>query len=87
MSGPKGLHSAQSRLAALRSSLEECGIASNPAWLVEGDDIMEGGIESMDRLLKSKHLPTAVMCSNDMTAIGVLHSPTGLASGCRTICR
>ena len=34
---------------------------------------MEGGIEAMDRLLKSGHLPTAVMCSNDMTAIGVLH--------------
>jgi DNA-binding LacI/PurR family transcriptional regulator len=28
----------------------------------------------MDRLLKSRHLPTAVMCSNDMTAIGVLHT-------------
>ena len=34
---------------------------------------MEGGIEAMDRLLKSRHRPTAVMCSNDMTAIGVLH--------------
>jgi DNA-binding LacI/PurR family transcriptional regulator len=27
----------------------------------------------MAGLLKSRHLPTAVMCSNDMTAIGVLH--------------
>jgi LacI family transcriptional regulator len=27
----------------------------------------------MEQLLKSKHMPTAVMCSNDMTAIGVLH--------------
>jgi LacI family transcriptional regulator len=34
---------------------------------------MEGGIEAMDCLLKSGHLPSAVMCSNDMTAIGVLH--------------
>ena len=73
ISGPKRLHSAQSRLAAFTSSLEECGIASNPAWLVEGNHTMEGGIEAMDCLLKSGHLPTAVMCSNDMTAIGVLH--------------
>ena len=73
ISGPKRLHSAQSRLAAFTSSLEECGIAPNPAWLVEGDHTMEGGIEAMDGLLKSRHLPTAVMCSNDMTAIGVLH--------------
>jgi DNA-binding LacI/PurR family transcriptional regulator len=34
---------------------------------------MEGGIASMDRLLSMKKMPTAVMCSNDMTAIGVLH--------------
>src|SRR6202012_2245886 len=73
ISGPQRLHSAQSRLAAFTSSLEECGIASNPAWLVEGNHTMEGGIEAMDRLLKSRRLPTAVMGSNDMTAIGVLH--------------
>src|SRR3984885_750373 len=73
ISGPRRLHSAQSRLAAFTSSLEECGIASNPAWLVEGNHTMEGGIEAMDYLLKSGHLPSAVMCSNDMTAIGVLH--------------
>jgi DNA-binding LacI/PurR family transcriptional regulator len=73
ISGPKRLHSAQSRLAAFTSSLEECGIVSNPAWLLEGDHTMEGGIDAMDCLLKSGHLPTAVMCSNDMTAIGVLH--------------
>ena len=54
ISGPKRLHSAQSRLAAFTSALEECGIASNPAWLVEGNHTMEGGIEAMDCLLKSK---------------------------------
>ncbi len=30
-------------------------------------------MEAMEQLLKSKQRPTAVMCSNDMTAIGVLH--------------
>jgi len=73
ISGPKRLHSAQSRLAAFSRSLEECGIVADPARIVEGDHTMEGGIEAMDSLLKSRHRPTAVMCSNDMTAIGVLH--------------
>jgi DNA-binding LacI/PurR family transcriptional regulator len=73
ISGPRRLHSAQSRLAAFSRSLEECGIVADPAWIVEGDHTMEGGIEAMDSLLKSKQRPTAVMCSNDMTAIGVLH--------------
>jgi DNA-binding LacI/PurR family transcriptional regulator len=73
VSGPKRLHSAQSRIAAFSKSLAECAIVADPAWIVDGDHTMEGGIAAMDRLLKSKHLPTAVMCSNDMTAIGVLH--------------
>jgi DNA-binding LacI/PurR family transcriptional regulator len=73
ISGPKRLHSAQSRTSAFSKSLAECAIVANPAWILEGDHTMEGGIDAMDRLLKSKHLPTAVMCSNDMTAIGVLH--------------
>jgi DNA-binding LacI/PurR family transcriptional regulator len=73
VSGPKRLHSAQSRIAAFSKSLTECAIVAAPEWIVEGDHTMEGGTDAMDRLLKSKHLPTAVMCSNDMTAIGVLH--------------
>ena len=34
---------------------------------------MEGGIAAAEKLFTSPRLPTAVMCSNDMTAIGVLH--------------
>jgi DNA-binding LacI/PurR family transcriptional regulator len=73
ISGPVTLHSAQSRRAAFSVSLKECGIAPHPSWIVEGDHTMEGGIACMEKLLDSKIIPTAVMCSNDMTAIGVLH--------------
>jgi DNA-binding LacI/PurR family transcriptional regulator len=73
ISGPIKLHSAQSRQTAFSASMKECGIASEPEWIIEGDHTMEGGVAAMDRLLASKKLPTAVMCSNDMTAIGVLH--------------
>ena len=34
---------------------------------------MEGGMAATERLLSKKTLPTAIMCSNDMAAIGVLH--------------
>src|SRR3984957_2018589 len=71
--GPKRLHSAQSRQSAFMSSLEECGMTCNPAWVIEGDHTLEGGVQARDQLLKSKSRPAAVMCSNDMTAIGVLH--------------
>lgn len=75
ISGPVTLHSAQSRLSAFSTSLRECSIVLHPEWIVEGNHTMEGGIAAMERLLaaNAKKMPTAVMCSNDMTAIGVLH--------------
>jgi len=73
VSGPMQLHSAHSRLDAFHVSLNECGITPNPEWLIEGDHTLNGGIDAMETLLSRKKLPTAVMCSNDMTAIGVLH--------------
>jgi DNA-binding LacI/PurR family transcriptional regulator len=73
VTGPMHLHSAQSRLKAFSRSLEECGIKPDPAWILEGDHTLEGGMAAMERLLAANHMPTAVMCSNDMTAIGVLH--------------
>ncbi len=73
ISGPMRLHSAQSRLAAFSKSLTECGIAINQDWIVEGDHTLEGGIVAAEKLLGNTKLPSAVICSNDMTAIGVLH--------------
>jgi DNA-binding LacI/PurR family transcriptional regulator len=73
ITGPMKLHSAQSRLAAFSSSLKECGISQDPRWIIEGDHTLEGGNAAMERLLNTDPMPTAVMCSNDMTAIGVLH--------------
>jgi len=73
ISGPIRLHSAQSRLAAFSMSMQECGIPINPAWTIQGDHTLEGGVAAMGTLLAGKEMPTAVVCSNDMTAIGVLH--------------
>jgi DNA-binding LacI/PurR family transcriptional regulator len=41
--------------------------------LVEGTHTMEGGIKATEQLLQVAELPTAIVCSNDLTAIGVLH--------------
>src|SRR5260370_18402515 len=75
ISGPATLHSAQSRLSAFSTSLKECGIAPHSQWIIQGNHTLEGGIAAMERLLAAnpKKMPTDVMCSNDMTAIGVLH--------------
>jgi DNA-binding LacI/PurR family transcriptional regulator len=74
ISGPSHLNSAQSRAAAFTESMKQAGLTPKSAWMIEGDHTMEGGIEATKKLLVIKARPTAVMCSNDMTAIGVLHS-------------
>ena len=73
ISGPGRLSSAHARLEAFTQSLRECGIPPQPEWIIEGDHMLEGGIRATEQLLAGSRLPTAVMCSNDMTAIGVLH--------------
>lgn len=73
ITGPLTLHSAQLRLAAFKRSLKECGIPLNATLLVEGDHTLEGGMAAAEKMLALAESPTAVMCSNDMTAIGVLH--------------
>jgi len=39
---------------------------------VEGTHTIEGGIEAFGKLLRQATRPTAVLCSNDMTALGVM---------------
>ena len=51
----------------------ECGIKPMPEWQIEGDHTLEGGIRGMEEILNAAIRPSAVMCSNDMTALGALH--------------
>jgi DNA-binding LacI/PurR family transcriptional regulator len=74
ISGPLRLHSACERRSAFLRALDEVGLKPNPAWLREGDHTLEGGIAVMQTILDGATLPTAMMTSNDMTAIGVLHA-------------
>jgi DNA-binding LacI/PurR family transcriptional regulator len=73
VTGPLQLHSALSRLSAFKTCLEECGIPVEEKFIVESDHTMEGGMAATERMLAVNALPTAIMCSNDMLAIGVLH--------------
>jgi LacI family transcriptional regulator len=72
ITGPLKLRSAQLRKAAFVASMEEIGLSPTAATLIEGDHTLEGGVSAAASLLRLPHPPTAVMCSNDMTAIGVL---------------
>ncbi len=72
ISGPLTLKSAVARQRAFTQSMEEIGLPVDAKLMIEGNHTMEGGIAAMKELMALAKRPTAVMCSNDMTAIGVM---------------
>jgi len=72
ITGPLNLKSAQARRSAFEESLQEIGMTVDPQLVVEGNHTMEEGIKALAYLAGLKRRPTAIMCSNDMTAIGVM---------------
>jgi DNA-binding LacI/PurR family transcriptional regulator len=51
-----------------------CGISDRLRTVIEGDHKIDGGAVAMGHLLSLPHPPTAVLTSNDLTAIGVLRA-------------
>jgi len=74
ITGPLRLRSAVARRDAFLKSMSELGLTVPADHIVEGDHTMEGGIAATEKLIALPELPTAVLCSNDMTAIGALHA-------------
>jgi LacI family transcriptional regulator len=74
ISGPHTLHSAKARLETFQIATKEARISQKDARVVEANHTLEGGMLAFERLQARGELPTAIMCSNDMTAIGVLRS-------------
>lgn len=73
ISGPLSLASARLRANAFHEALERHRLAGNPHWMQEADHRVEGGHHAMKRILESgRQLPTAVLTSNDLTAIGAM---------------
>jgi DNA-binding LacI/PurR family transcriptional regulator len=72
ITGPLKLRSAVARKDAFVDSMREIGLPVNPEFIVQGDHRLEGGKLALQSLYKLREQPTAVLCSNDMTAIGVM---------------
>ena len=72
VSGPLNLKSALARRAAFEESMHEIGLDVPAELIVEGDHKIEGGMQALARLAALRYCPTAILCSNDMTAIGVM---------------
>jgi len=74
ITGPLDLHSARTRRQAFVDGLRHHLIPIERKLIREGTHTAEGGEKAMKELLKLSKEPTAVVCSNDWTAIGALHA-------------
>ena len=72
VAGPLRLKSALARQEAFFDAMREIGLTVDPELVIEGDHTMEGGMAALTKLESLASPPTAILCSNDMTAIGVM---------------
>ena len=72
--GPSSLWTAVERLAGYQEAIKEAGIDESKITIVEGDYRMESGKQLAARMLLGSALdrPTALLCANDLMAIGAL---------------
>jgi DNA-binding LacI/PurR family transcriptional regulator len=74
LAGPHKIHSAITRENDFRNAMEEAGLSIQKRWIIECDHTLKGGMAGFGRLQGLPMRPTAILCSNDMTAIGVLRA-------------
>ena len=74
ISGPLDLHSARTRRQSFVDSMRSHGLAPDRRFIREGTHTADGGQKAMAAILRLAKPPTAVVASNDWTAIGALHA-------------
>jgi len=72
VSGPLHLRSALARKSAFEESMREIGLEVLPELITLGDHTVEGGMRALAKLAGLRERPTGIVCSNDMSAIGVM---------------
>jgi LacI family transcriptional regulator len=87
VNGPKGHGPGDRRLAGFTRAMQAAGLSPAEADIVHGDYTVAGGAKAVGELLARRRPPRAVVCANDLIAIGALgaaqsagvHVPTELA--------
>lgn len=73
VTGTEGWSSAKERYNGYLSALRRNNIPYRKELVFEGDFQLESGIRAMEYFLGCKKWPSAILCSNDQMALGVLH--------------
>jgi len=74
LAGPHRIHSAVTRENDFRAAMEEADLPVQKKWIIECDHAAKGGLAGFGKLQALPSRPTAILCSNDMTAVGVLRA-------------
>jgi LacI family transcriptional regulator len=74
ISGPLALHSARTRRQAFVDRMRAHRLTLDRRLIREGTHTADGGQREASALLRLPRKPTAVIASNDWTAIGALHA-------------
>lgn len=72
VAGPLGSHSGQGRLAGYAAALVEAGVERDAGWVEPSSPVVEGGRIAARRLLSRHPELTALICYNDLVAVGTL---------------
>jgi LacI family transcriptional regulator len=70
--GPPGMSPSDNRLAGHRTALREARIRFDPGLVAVADFTRAGGAAAMRELLSRTRKPRAVLCANDLMAIGAM---------------
>jgi DNA-binding LacI/PurR family transcriptional regulator len=62
------------RFTGYKMVLNKQGIPFDEGLAVEGDGTLEGGVEAIGQLMAVSAPPTAILCFNDMMAMGAIHA-------------
>jgi LacI family transcriptional regulator, galactose operon repressor len=72
VSGPQHLTTTGMRLDGYRSGLRAAGLEPDPSCILAGDYTFEAGVRAAAAIAKMPEKPTAVLASNDITAMGCI---------------
>ena len=74
IAGPPNLSSAVRRREAFLTAVRSRKLPFNADWIFEGDHKTTGGQFAGELIFSMKDRPTAIVCSNDLTAVGLLQT-------------
>ena len=74
LAGPSLSQSGRQREDGYRAALSEAGLPDSPSWIRHCPPMVEGGLSAAKELLAAQPELTALLCYNDLVAVGVLRA-------------